>query len=235
MGYLSYSYDIFGTDSDRRRGSNGSRERKPPGERQPGNVDHGNGDFGNGGGRDFDRRDFGDGGRSRERKPPGTPYQINIPDWLSTMAEEGYSREWERAHYALGGEPLSTQAAVAQRRLGGLQYRTGVSKSGFVARRMREIQFEKQKALAKLNQAIAEQDEEAKLRAIDTLNSIKQENERLKEQWDLMTAQERLAAQQRATMWEQFLEQRRIQQKAEEREWWQSLISSGAKILPFLL
>jgi len=171
----------------------------------------------------------------QNNEPSGTPYQITIPDWLKRMAERGYSREWERAHYALGGEPLSTQAAVAQRRLGGLQYRTGVSKSGFIARRMREIQFEKQKALAKLNQAIAEQDEEAKLRAIDTLNSIKQENERLKEQWDLMTAQERLAAQQRATMWEQFLEQRRIQQKAEEREWWQSLISSGAKILPFLL
>jgi len=169
--------------------------------------------------------------RHAKETPGYQPYQIETPDWLKTMSQEGYGKEMQRSGMILGGVPISEEANKTSRQIAGMPQMAGFSGSGFIIDQVKQLQLNKDKALEKLRLGIEGQNDYQKSQALDQLKSIEFMNKRMKEEWQNMTESERIAAQQRA--WQ--IEQASARMKAENPPWYEQLAGYGLQYGPTIL
>lgn len=122
----------------------------------------------------------------------GEAFQLDIPDWLRRVSEEGFGQGFLRSSQQLGGTPLSERTNVAARGLREQSFLQGVSGSGFAGDKIRQLNLDRDKALNQLQLGIASQNEATQRQALSQLKDIELFNEQVTQDFENLSETEKL-------------------------------------------
>lgn len=109
---------------------------------------------------------------------------IDIPDWLKQMSEEGYGSQRLRDLYMSQAVPMSSKYEEGKRYQSARHGLTGIKDSGFQKREIGQIEAEKQSALHQLWSGVEGQSDIAKQQAIERIKNVDYFNKRMRESYE---------------------------------------------------